>query len=144
MRRVLKAWFPAVVLTYVVASVLTTVSVLGHLNTMGAPVSATHYFSVSWHDLLGLSSSYLPLIIIAFVLALPVAAGLTRLWPAQRLLLFTLAGFVAIVALHMTMKAVLGVTGIAAARTMGGLMLQGLAGAAGGYLYGRLSARASV
>jgi hypothetical protein len=61
------------------------------------------------------------------------------LLPGQRALLFALAGFVAVVALHLIMKAVLGVSGIAVTRTVAGLIGQGVAGAIGGYCYHVLS-----
>jgi len=139
MLRVLKAFFPAVLLTYVLASLFSTQIILGNLQGMGVDVSTMVRLSTSFHDLMGLTSSYLVLILIAFILGLPVAAGLTRLMPEHRLFLFILAGFVAIVSLHLIMKAVLGLSGIAATRTLFGLLCQGAAGAAGGYLYYRLS-----
>ena len=139
MLRVLKAFFPAVLFTYVLASIFSTQIILGNIQAMGVDVSAMVRLSTTFHDLIGLTSSYLVLILVAFVLGMPVAAGLTKLMPSYRLTLFILAGFVAIVALHLIMKAVLGLSGIAATRTMAGLLAQGIAGAAGGYLYFRLS-----
>jgi len=93
---------------------------------------------------MGMASSYLLLLLVAFVFGLPVAAGLTRLLPGQRALLFALAGFVAVVALHLIMKAVLGVSGIAVTRTAAGLIGQGAAGAVGGYCYHLLTRPASA
>lgn len=139
MLRVLKAFFPAVLLAYVLASILFTQTILAAVQGMGLEVSAGVRLATTVDDLIGLSSSYLLLILVAFILGLPVAAGLTRLLPAHRALLFTLAGFVAIVALHMLMKAVLGLSGIAATRTLPGLLAQGFAGAVGGYCYHFLS-----
>ena len=144
MLRVLKAFFPAVLLTYVLASIFSTQVILGNLQGMGVDVSGAIRLSTTFHDLVGLTSSYLVLILVAFVLGLPVAAGLTKIMPSHRLVLFMLAGFVAIVALHLIMKAVLGLSGIAATRTMFGLLGQGVAGAAGGYLYFRLSRTRAV
>ncbi|MBE9539666.1 MAG: hypothetical protein IMF06_11330, partial [Proteobacteria bacterium] len=122
MLRVLKAFFPAVLLTYMLASIFSTQVILGNLQGMGVDVSGAIRLSTTFHDLVGLTSSYLVLILIAFILGLPVAAGLTKLMPDYRLVLFVLAGFVAIVALHLIMKAVLGLSGIAATRTMFGLL----------------------
>ena len=139
MLRVLKAFFPAVLLTYVLASVFSTQVILGNLQGMGVEVSTAIRLSTTFHDLLGLTSSYLVLILIAFAIGLPVAAGFTKLMPNYRLVLFVLAGFVAIVALHLIMKALLGLSGVAATRTMFGLLGQGVAGAIGAYLYFRLS-----
>jgi hypothetical protein len=93
----------------------------------------------TFHDIIGMASSYLLLILVAFVLGLPVAAGLTRLVPSQRAFFYALAGFTAIVALHLIMKAVLGISGIAATRTAAGLIGQGAAGAIGGLCFHWLS-----
>jgi hypothetical protein len=139
MARVLKALFPAVLLAYVLASILFTQTILAAVQGMGLEVSMSMRLATTVHDLIGLSSSYLLLILVAFILALPVAAGLIRLLPGHRALLFTLAGFVAIVALHSIMKALLGLSGIAATRTLAGLLAQGIAGAVGGYCYHLLS-----
>ncbi len=133
--RVLKAFFFAVLLTYALASVMATLSVLGNLQSMGVDVSVAVALRTAFHDLVGLSSSYLVLILLALALGFPVAAGLSKIMPSYRLVLFVLAGFTAIVALHVIMKAVFGVSGIAAARTMSGLIVQGAAGAVGGYVY---------
>ena len=139
MLRLLKAFIPAVLLAYFLASVLVTQANLAAVQLMGLEVSTGVRLDTTVKDIVGMASSYLILILVSFTLALPVAAGLTRLLPDQRALLFTLAGFVAIVALHLIMKAALGLSGIAPTRTMVGLLSQGLAGAVGGYCYHVLS-----
>lgn len=139
MLRLLKAFIPAVLLAYFLASVLVTQANLAAVQSMGLEVSTGLRLDTTVRDMVGMASSYLILILVSFTLALPVAAGLTRLLPDQRALLFTLAGFVAIVALHLIMKAALGLSGIAPTRTMVGLLSQGLAGAVGGYCYHVLS-----
>lgn len=139
MIRVLKAFFPTVLLTYVVASILVTQSNLGNLQMLGMEVGLADRAGATFHDIIGMSSSYLLLILVAFILALPVAAGLARVLPGHRALLYALAGFTAIVALHVIMKTLLGVSGIAATRTLAGLMGQGIAGAIGGFCFHRLS-----
>ena len=87
------------------------------------------------HDLAGLSGTYLPLIAVALLIALLTAAGLEKLLPGQRMVLCILAGAVGLIAIHLIMKAVLGLNGIAATRTLAGLLSQGLAGALGGYVF---------
>jgi hypothetical protein len=139
MQRVLKAFFPAVILAFVLASVLFTQFNLANLQAMGQEVSMGVRIATTFDDLIGMASSYLLLILVAFLLGLPVAAGLNRLAPGHRALLFTLAGFTAIIALHLIMKAALGISAIAVTRTLPGLLGQGLAGAAGGYCYHHLS-----
>ena len=142
MLRVIKAFFPAVLVAYLLACILFTQTILAAVQSFGLEVSMADRLAATWHDILGMASSYLLLILVAFVLGLPVAAGLARWLPNRRALLFTLAGFVAVVALHVIMKSVLGVSGIATTRTLTGLIGQGLAGALGGYCYHRLSRRA--
>tara|TARA_R110002072_G_scaffold84678_6_gene191983 strand:- start:8191 stop:8652 length:462 start_codon:yes stop_codon:yes gene_type:complete len=139
MMRVIKAFLPAVIVAYLLASILFTQTILATVQSFGLEVSFAQRLGATWHDILGMASSYLLLLLVAFVIALPVAAGLTRILPSRRALLFTLAGFLAVVALHVIMKAVLGISGIAATRTLAGLIGQGLAGALGGYVYHRLS-----
>jgi hypothetical protein len=139
MVRVLRAFFPAVLIAYVLASVLFTQTILATVQSFGLDVTLADRLAATWHDIMGMASSYLLLMLVAFILGLPVAAGLTRLMPGQRALLFALAGFVAVVALHVIMKAVLGVSGVAVTRSLAGLIGQGLAGAIGGYCYHRLS-----
>ena len=97
MVRALKAFFPAVLLAYVVASFLATQSNLGNLQMLGMDVGLGDRAGATFHDMIGMASSYLLLILVAFVLGLPVAAGLTRLMPGQRAFLYALAGFTAIV-----------------------------------------------
>jgi len=144
MLRVLKAFFPTVLATYALASLLVTQFNLASLKGMGVAIALPDRLAASLHDLMGLSSSYLILILVAFTLALPLAAGLVHMLPRFRLLLYVVAGAVAIVAIHVIFKLALGVNGIAAVRSTAGLLAQGVAGALGGYLYHRLSMPHSV
>jgi hypothetical protein len=142
MLRVLKAFFPALLVTYVLAVVLATASAMSSLRGMGVEVPALTQVQATWHDLLGMASTYLLLILLALVIALPVAALLSRPLAAWRPLLFMLAGAVAMLVMHMLLEAVLLVTPVAATRTPGGLLGQCLAGALGGLVYALLSRRA--
>lgn len=135
MRRAIISFFPAVIGAYVVGSIISTQVILAKVEAMGMPVMFRDRLRATGHDLLGLATSYLPLMVLAFLLALPVAAGLSRRMPQLRVYLLGLAGFVAILALHLIMKAVLGLNGIASVREIHGLLLQGLAGWCGGYLF---------
>lgn len=143
MLRVLKAFFPAVFAAYVLASLLATQVILHDLVDMGVEVDLETRLRASLHDLLGLASTYLLLVLLAFLLAMPAAAALVRLHliPGSRSLWFSLAGLAALVLLNVIMRQLLGVWPLAAARDWSGLLLQGFAGAVGGYLYARLSQR---
>ncbi|MEQ9463778.1 MAG: hypothetical protein RJQ10_08960 [Haliea sp.] len=140
MIRVLKAFFPAVIAAYVLGCLLATQVVLGNLADMGVDISLTTRLQASLHDVLGMTA-YLLLILVAFVIAMPVAAGLVRIHvvPGTRVFWFSLAGFVALVVLHLVMRQLLGLYPVAAAREWGGLLLQGFAGGVGGFLYNLIS-----
>ncbi|MFT4768325.1 MAG: hypothetical protein ACI8RN_001460 [Glaciecola sp.] len=142
MLRAVMAFFPAVLGAYIVGSVFATQTILAELQAMAMPVTLRDRLHASWHDLLGLTTSYLPLILIAFLVAMPIAAGLSRYLPRARVFLYGLAGAIAILALHLIMKAVLGLNGIAAVREPLGLALQCLAGWFGGYLFYVFTGRA--
>ncbi len=139
MVRALKAFVPAVLLAYVLASMLVTQSNLGNLQTLGMEVGFGDRVGTTVHDLVGMATSYLPLIFAAFVIGIPVAAGLARRMPRHPALLYALAGFTAVVALHLIMRAALGLTPVAATRTTAGLIGQGAAGAIGGLCFHWLS-----
>lgn len=139
MLRVLRAFFPSVILTYVIAVFNGTQGVLNNIAAMGVPVSMNDRLGAVLHDLIGMTASYLPLITVALLIAFLVTGQLLRWFGWPRSPLYALAGFVAIIALHLIMDAVLGLVGIAAARTLLGLLFQALAGALGGWLFAALS-----
>jgi len=139
MLRVVAAFLVALCATYLIGSVAATQFVLQEVVALGPAVPWSVRLETTARDLVGLAGSYLPLIALAFVLALPAAAGLVRLVPGARLACYLAAGFVAVLALHLIMKAVLGVTGIAATRSLAGLLAQGAAGAVGGALFHALT-----
>ncbi len=131
-------WLVAALLAYLIASTLATQVILANVAALGPEVDLAVRLQATVHDLIGLSVSYLPLIAVGLLLGLPIAAGLGRWLPGQRLWLYMAAGAVAIMAIHLLIKALLGLSGIAATRGLLGLLSQGLAGACGGYLFYRL------
>lgn len=140
MLRLVAAFLAALAATYLIGSVIATQFVLQEVVALGPAVPWSVRLDTTGRDLVGLAGSYLPLLAVALLLALPVAAGLARLVPAARLAWYLAAGFVAVLALHLIMKAVLGVIGIAATRSLAGLLAQGAAGMAGGALFHALTA----
>ena len=143
MLKILTAYLGGVAGAYLLGSLLATQVILANVQALGMDVNLEVRLQSTVHDMLGLATSYLPLIAIAFLIAMLARGGLLRLFPGHALLLSVLAGAVAIVTLHVTMKAVLGLSGIAATRSLAGLLGQGLAGAFGGYLYYRIRCRTS-
>jgi prepilin signal peptidase PulO-like enzyme (type II secretory pathway) len=138
MTDIVKAFVPAVLVTYVLASIMVTQAALASVAALGLEIGLDIRLQTTLQDLLGMTASYLPLIAVAFALGLPVAARLSRPFAGSRALLFAVAGFTAIIALHVIMKTVLGISAIGATRTLPGLLGQGLAGAVGGLCYAAL------
>lgn len=135
----LKAFIPATIAAYALASTLATASVMASLREMGVAVGPAVLVQATWHDLLGMASSYLPMILVALAVALLVAGALARFTGGGRLPWCLLAGAVAMLVLHLALQVVLQITPIAAARTAVGLTGQCAAGALGGLLFARLS-----
>jgi len=136
--KTLLAWFVASVFAYLLASLVATQSVVAQLAGMGIPISLGERIQMSAKDLAGMAKMFLPLIAVGFLVALSVAGLLSRWKPDWRVFLFVLAGFLALITLHMALKWTFDITLVAVARSSTGLLLQGLAGAAGGWLFTRL------
>ncbi len=133
--RALLAFLLAVLCTYLAAAVLSTQSVMSSLTDMGVEISLAVRMSTTLSDLLGMYSTFVPLLAVALLLGFSVAGGLVRWQPGWRSFGFPLAGFLAVIVMHLLMREVLELTPVAAARNLLGLLLQGLAGALGGYVY---------
>jgi hypothetical protein len=135
MLRAVMAFLCAVAGAYVLGSVLATQVILARIDAMGLPITLRDRLDATAHDVVGLAGSYLPLIALAFLVALPLAAWLGRYLPRGRVLLYGLAGALAVVTIHVAIRLVLGLNGIAAVRDPHGMALQALAGCFGGYLF---------
>jgi hypothetical protein len=132
------AYFLAVVVAYLVASAMATLEVMLTLSGFGLTPSVQDILASIWMDWLGMIGSYLPLIALAMAIALPVASRLRRWLGGEALPWYLAAGFVAFVVLHLIMEATLGLVGFASARSISGLLLQGLAGGVAGWCFSRV------
>ena len=141
MTRRIATFVGAVLATYVVAAVLASNSAISNVIAMGLPVDFGKRLEVIGHDILGMTTSYLPLIAVAFLLAFLVAGLLVRNRPTLRIAIYVLAGSIAVVCIHVGLKMAFDITPVAAARTTVGLSLQAMAGAFGGYLFARFATR---
>jgi hypothetical protein len=108
---------------------------------MGASVDFVTRLSASLSDLQGLVMPYFALVAIALLIGFAVTGQISRFFHLHRWWLYPLAGLVALIAMHLILKAVIGLWGVAGARPALGLVLQGLAGLLGGWLYARMSRR---
>lgn len=133
--RLLLSFCLATLGAYVVGAVSATQVNLARLDELGVRITLRDRLYASGHDLFGLATSYLPLLGIAFLVAFPLATRLARWTPELRLLIYGIAGTSAVIALHLVAKAVLGLNGLAAVRSTSGLVLQGVAGWFGAYVY---------
>ena len=134
----------AVLAAYTLGATFVSQGNIASVIALGFEVSGGQRIDAALHDILHMTDIYLPLVTVSLLLGLPVAFAVIRKKPHLRTLGYVLAGFVALIAMPVIMKLVLGLSGIAPTRTIVGLLAQGLAGGAGGYLFCRLSAPAEA
>jgi len=133
----------AVVATYVLAVAAASQHVANQLVKMSIDVSIVQRLQLWLHDLLGMGASFLPLIAVALLIGFLVAGLFARKWPGAKLSLMLLAGFIAIVTLHIALNLSFGLHPIPATRFFSGLLIQGLCGGLGGGLF-RLVSRSRL
>lgn len=133
--RTILAYLSGVVLTYLLAAAASTQHVMAQLGSMGVAVPFGERIRATLHDIVGMASSFLPLVAVGCLIAYPIAGLLARKWPTARTGLFIAAGAVAVLTIHMALDLSFGIKPVAASRTAGGLIVQGLAGALGGWLF---------
>lgn len=134
----------AVLATYVLGAIFVSQGNIASVVALGFEVSGGQRLDAALHDIVNMTDIYLPLVSVSLLLGLPVAFAVIRKKPHLRMLGYVLAGFVAMIAMPVIMKMVLGLSGIAPTRTHVGLLAQGLAGGVGGYLFCRLSTPSAV
>ncbi|OUV61845.1 MAG: hypothetical protein CBC82_05785 [Cellvibrionales bacterium TMED122] len=124
---------------FVSGSVIGTQVVLASVQSMGLDVTLAMRWSTSLSDLLGLSSSLLPLMAIAlgFSWALLIWLDRRRIVRA-RALWCVVVGAATVMVLHPALNLAFGVDVYAPARSLAGLAGQGLAGALGGISLSRV------
>lgn len=140
--RILVAFVAAVAITEVVAASASTQFVLAALADLGVSIPLSDRIATTAHDIVGMASIYAPIIAVGFLIAFPVAALVIHYaLPLWHRLGYALAGFVAMITALAIMIALFDVTPIAGARSAAGFICQGLAGAAGGYVFASLARR---
>jgi len=132
-------YLAAVAVAYVLAAGAATQSVVASLAGMGIDVSFAGRVEMTLRDLLGMAGMFLPMVAFGLLIAFMTTALVCRYWSRARLPLYLAAGACALVCIHLGLHLAFGITPIAIARTTGGLVIQALAGAAGGWVYVMLS-----
>jgi hypothetical protein len=132
-------YLSAVVVAYVVAAITATQAVVSSLDGMGARISFPERVSMTVSDLAGMAGMFLPMIAFGLLIAFMATALICRYKSQWRVPLYIIAGATALVCIHLALNMAFGITPVAIARTPGGLLLQAVAGAAGGLTYVLLS-----
>jgi hypothetical protein len=111
----------------------------GHaLGTAATAIPFADRISWAAHDLRGMILPYSAVTSIALFVAFLIAGALAR-FSGFRVIVFGVAGALALLVLFMVMKSVLGTVGIFGARGPAGLAAQMAVGAVAGVLFARLS-----
>lgn len=140
--RAVVAYVVAVLVATIGLSAVSTFTVLANLKDMGYPASAGDQISTYVGDFVGLAPAAGPINAIGLAIALIIAALIIRFLWNRRTFGYTLAGLVALTVEMAAMGQLFGgITPIAGARTIGGLLAIGAVGALSGFIFARLSAK---
>lgn len=134
-------YLAAVAVAYLLATITATQHVVARLASMGVDVNFSDRFSMTARDIVGMAGMFLPMVAFGLLVAFMTSALICRYRPGWRKPLYLLAGATALVCIHLALNLAFAVTPIAIARSWGGLLLQALAGLAGGWTYLLLSER---
>ena len=131
----LAIYLVAVAVTYVLASVTATQSVVSSLGSMGVPLSFGERTSMTLGDIGGMAGMLLPMVAFGLLIAFMATALICRYLDQWRVPLYVIAGAAALLCMHLLLNLAFSITPVAIARSAGGLMIQAMAGAAGGLTY---------
>ena len=135
----LAIYLAAVLVTYLLASIMATQSVVSSLSGMGVDISFSERAAMTLRDLAGMAGMFLPMVAFGLLTAFMATALICRYWNRWRIPLYLIAGAAALVGIHLALNLAFGITPVAIARTPLGLVMQGAAGAAGGLAFVYLS-----
>ncbi|MFP6807876.1 MAG: hypothetical protein VB957_11955 [Pseudomonadales bacterium] len=137
--RTIVSFFVAVIAAYILGAIFISQGNIASIIELGFEITTAHRLDAALHDVTHMTDIYLPVIAVSFLIAMPVATLIIKYVPNLRMIGYVLAGAVGLVAIHMIMKMLLGFSGIAATRTVVGLLAQAVAGGVGGYMFHLLS-----
>lgn len=123
----------AVLATATLGSIAQTQSNLAALAALGQPVGFGLRLQVSGLDLLRFAPLFAGIVACGFLIALPLASRWRQRWQVPWL--HPLAGAAAVLTALWLMRALFGLTAIAAAREPAGFLALMLCGACGGWVY---------
>jgi len=138
------SFIAAVIAAYILGAIFISQGNIASIVAMDFDISVAQRFDAALHDVAHMTNIYLPVIAVSYLIAMPVASLIIKYAPRQRMILYVLAGAVGLVTIHLTMKLLLGISGIAPTRTVVGLLAQAVAGGVGGYLFHLISLKRTV
>ncbi len=133
--RQLLAFALAVAATALLGTLASTHFVLAGLVDLNVELPLSARLFSHGHDIVGMGPVLALVAAAGFVIAFPVAALARRFLPRWRAVGYPLAGAAAMLAALLLMESVLGLMPVAGARGAAGLVMQGVAGAVGGYVF---------
>jgi|TARA_B110000495_G_C22899410_1_gene524811 hypothetical protein len=142
--RNLCGFLAAVIAAYVLGAIFVSQGNIASIVAMDFDVSVAQRFDAALHDVTNMTGIYLPVIAVSYLISMPVATFLIKYAPQLRTLLYVLAGATGLLVIHLILKLVLGISGIAPTRTLVGLIAQAIAGGVGGYLFHVISMKRGV
>lgn len=137
----LAIYLVAVAAAYLLASITATQSVIYSLTGMGVEISISERATMTLRDIGGLAGMFLPMVAFGLLIAFMATALFCRYWNQWRIPLYITAGAAALLCIHLALNLAFEITPVAIARSPAGLLVQSMAGAAGGFIYVYLSDR---
>lgn len=131
-------FFCAVLVTFILASISHSQFVLSELVAVGIQIPIPDRISMTLSDLKGLLPGFGTIIAIAMLLGFLIISAVNRWVFNLGNVRFVIAGALAMLTALAAMHPIFDVSLIAGARTTMGLIMQCVAGAAGGWVFGRL------
>ena len=140
MFRALLTLLPCVLGAYSLAAVFASEVMLRGIDAAGFPVTLHNRIEVVLHDLPGLAPLYLPRIAVALVPAMLLAKFLGLIPGIRearwlRAAVYVACGATALIVMHLIIRVYDPVHALGVTRASGGLLLQGVAGGFGAYVY---------
>jgi hypothetical protein len=140
MLRLFTAYLAAVLSTAILCSILSTQFVIAGLQSIEVAIPLSVRLQMTIQDF-GILQTLLPAIAACFVVGFGVAALCVRWIGGSRAAWFSVAGVTSLITLYLLLKLILEHMPISGARSLSGLVAQGLAGGLGGWLFAKLSAK---
>ena len=139
MIKTILAFVAAIVVAYLLISIMGAQYVIADIQSYGIAVSLSDRVAASWHDIQGLIPVMIILVSAAFLVSFLIAALGSRFLGGNRRNWYLAAGASSLPATMLLMKAAIGITPFAAAGSGFGLLLISVCGLGGAWVFTRLT-----